>query len=63
MPAKIEVRFGDGQACSACDQPVLAAQALYQFELNGFMWRFHLGCLGLWTADLLKRGWVRGSRV
>jgi hypothetical protein len=27
MPVKIQVLFGDGRACSACDEPLLNAQA------------------------------------
>jgi hypothetical protein len=36
MPVKIQVLFGDGRACSACDEPLLNAQTRYEFELPGF---------------------------
>jgi hypothetical protein len=59
IPTKIEVLFGHGEPCSACDQAILAAQGCYQFDLGAAgIFRFHLGCLGLWTADLCKRGWL-----
>jgi hypothetical protein len=62
MPTQIQVLFGDGRACSACDHPILKAQTLYEFELPGFgTYSFHLGCFGLWTADLRRRGWLRGE--
>ena len=66
MPAKIHTLFGDGRACSACDQPLLNAQTRYEFELPGFgTFSFHVGCFGLYiaalhTAALLSRGWPKG---
>jgi hypothetical protein len=64
IPPKIEVSFGDCQPCSACDQPILAAQGCYQFGLgDARLFRFHLGCLGLWTAGLYKRGWLAPTPV
>ena len=60
MPTKVTALIGDGRACSACDQPILPAQTRYEFGFPGFgTFRLHLGCLGLWTADLTKRGWLR----
>lgn len=62
IPPKIQALFGDGQPCTACGQAIFAAQVRYEFDLGGSRaFRFHLGCLGLWTADLLKRGWLRAS--
>jgi hypothetical protein len=62
MPAKIAVLFGDGRACSACDEPQLKAQTRYEFELPGFgTFSFHLGCFGLYTGELCRRGWLRGQ--
>ena len=67
MPAKIQVLFGDGRACSACDEPLLNAQTRYEFELPGFgTFSFHVGCFGLYiaalhTAALLSRGRLRGQ--
>jgi len=64
MPAKIQVLFGEGRACSACDHPILQAQTRYEFELSGFgTFSFHLGCFGLYTAQLRRRGWLRGPSV
>jgi hypothetical protein len=62
MPEKIVSLFGDGQACRACDKPIYEAQTRYEFGFSGFgPFRFHLGCLGLWTAELIRRGWLRRS--
>ena len=36
LPVKIQVLFGDGRACSACDESLLNAQTRYEFELPGF---------------------------
>jgi len=59
IPPKIKVLFSGGQPCSACNQPILAAQGCYQFALgDAGVFRFYLDCLGLWTADLCKRGWL-----
>jgi hypothetical protein len=64
MPVKISVLFGDSRACSACDEPLLKAQTRYEFELPGFgTFSFHLGCFGLYTAELCRRGWLRGPPV
>ena len=64
MPYKIAVGFGDGRACSACDGPLLKARTQYEFELPGFgTFSFHLGCFGLYTAQLRRRGWLRGPSV
>jgi hypothetical protein len=61
MPVKIAVLFGDGRACSACDEPLLKAQTRYKFEFPGLgTFSFHLDCFGLYTAELCTQGWLRG---
>ena len=61
---EIAVGFGDGRACSACDGPLLKARTQYEFELPGFgTFSFHLGCFGLYTAQLRGRGWLCGPPV
>jgi hypothetical protein len=64
IPPKINVSFGSGQFCSACNLPIVAAQGCYQFAFGAAgVFRFHLECLGLWTADLRRRGWLPPTPV
>jgi hypothetical protein len=57
LPEKMGSGFGGGHACDACDEPVLAAQTEYTYELrDARVLRLHIGCAGLWQAELLRRG-------
>ena len=47
---------GRGQPCSACDAPILPAQTEYEFDGTGPVYRFHVGCNGLWEAERRRRG-------
>ena len=59
MPSNVTVLAGDGRPCSACDESISPAQPRYEFGFPGFgTFRFHLECLGLWTLELLRRGWL-----
>jgi len=61
LPEKIRGAFGAGQACDGCDEPILPAQVEYVCELlGGRVLRLHVGCTGLWQAELLRRGAQRG---
>ena len=58
-PAKLWGGHGRGEPCSACGQPVFPAQIQYEFDdENEQPFRFHVGCLGLWGAELYRRGWL-----
>jgi hypothetical protein len=35
MPVKIAVLFGDGRACTACEEPLLKAQTQYELSFPG----------------------------
>jgi hypothetical protein len=60
LPEKMGSGFGGGHACDACDDPVLPAQTEYTYELpNGRTLRLHVGCAGLWQAELMRRGVTR----
>jgi hypothetical protein len=52
---------GQGQdaACSACDQTLLSADVIYEFEWREHRYRFHAGCYGLWQGELIRRGLFR----
>jgi len=57
-PPKLLSRFGKGETCSACDQTVYRAQVMYELESEATekTYRFHTGCYGLWTGELIRRG-------
>ncbi|HEX9818504.1 MAG TPA: hypothetical protein VGD07_02700 [Methylomirabilota bacterium] len=55
-PVKTWAGYGRGQPCSACELPILAAQAEYEFEDGDATYRFHIGCYGLWEAERRRRG-------
>jgi hypothetical protein len=54
-PPKISAGFGNGEACSACDQKIDPAQLMYQVESSERAYRLHTGCHGLWTGELMRR--------
>jgi hypothetical protein len=55
-PDKLYSRYGDGSPCSACGAPVHSAQIRYEFEIGDAAYQFHIGCFGLWEAELRQRG-------
>jgi hypothetical protein len=55
-PEKMYSRYGDGNPCSACGAAVHPAQIRYMFEVSDTTYHFHIGCLGLWDAELRRRG-------
>ncbi len=58
-PEKICGSYGRRLPCDGCDEPILPAQVQYEFEVGERTIRLHLGCMGLWEAELLRRGWSR----
>jgi hypothetical protein len=49
--------FGAGHACDGCDEKIDRAQYEYEVSLpDGCLVRLHVGCSGLWQAELLKDG-------
>jgi hypothetical protein len=64
IPRKIKVSFGGAPSCDASDRPIAAAHVCYQSALaDGRMFRFHLDCLGLWTAHLRMHRWPERTAV
>lgn len=55
-PVKTWAGYGRGDSCSACELPILPAQAEYEFEAEGQTYRLHPGCHGLWEAERRRRG-------
>jgi hypothetical protein len=54
--------YGDDFACTGCDEPILHAQVEWTLRDNDVVThRFHVGCFGLWDAELCRRGVRRAS--
>jgi hypothetical protein len=59
-PEQLWRRYGVGDPCSVCGKPILTAQVEYQFDIpDRGTFRFHVGCLGMWEAELYRRGWLK----
>ena len=56
-PREMWGRFGDGDSCDACGNPLLTTDVEYDFNLGGkCTCRFHISCAGKWQAELRRRG-------
>jgi hypothetical protein len=67
IPAKMDGGFGGGHSCNGCGERITAAQVEYDVELpapagGGRLIRLHVGCFGIWQAEVLKRQAERRSR-
>jgi hypothetical protein len=49
---------GQGNLCDACGEPIQEAQFEYQIALGNRLFRLHLGCHALWTAEVYRRRWA-----
>jgi hypothetical protein len=59
LPEKMWSGYGHGNPCRCCDQLIHPAQIEYHFlRAPGDVLRFHIGCLGMWLAELRRRGLV-----
>jgi hypothetical protein len=58
-PERVWSGQGQDAACSACDQTLLSADVIYEFEWHEHRYRFHAGCYGLWQGELIRRGLFR----
>lgn len=63
LPLAVPVRLigdhGHGEACNACERPIVPAQLEYRLPMQDDSdkpLRFHFHCLGLWLAALRRRG-------
>ena len=66
VPPKIWEGYGHGDSCSACDRPVHRTQLEYRCltqDDSDKPLRFHFACLGLWLAQLRRRGIEVGREV
>jgi hypothetical protein len=61
-PPKLWGGFGHFEDCSACGDPIFPAQVRYEFESDEDVVRLHIGCFGLWDAELRRHGARSGRR-
>ena len=54
LPEKMWTGYGHGNPCGGCSQLIRPAQ-LYSSSLPAHL---HIGCLGMWLAELRRRGFV-----
>jgi hypothetical protein len=62
-PDKLYSCYGDGSPCSGCGAAVHSAQIRYLFEVGDAAYQFHIGCFGLWEAELRRRGTAAGEET
>jgi hypothetical protein len=56
-PRKVLAGFGDRIPCSGCGKPIYPAQVRWTVQPDGARAvPFHIGCFGLWDAELRRRG-------
>jgi hypothetical protein len=55
-PENLYSRYGGGSPCSACGAAVRSDQIRYMFALGDATYQLHIGCFGLWEAELRRRG-------
>jgi hypothetical protein len=60
LPEKMWTGYGHGIPCNGCSLPIHPAQIEYHFLVDsGDVFRLHIGCLGMWIAELRRRGLVK----
>jgi hypothetical protein len=61
LPGKMGTGYGRGNSCDGCGDPINPAQVEYEFRIEGdsdHVFRLHIGCFGMWLAELRRRGFV-----
>jgi hypothetical protein len=53
---KVWAGFGSGLRCDGCEAPILPRHVEYEIVAEGLRVRLHIGCHGLWDAELRSRG-------
>lgn len=62
-PEKLFAGYGEGEPCAACGAPILRDQVEWSIRMRDRVThRFHIGCHGLWEAELRKRRVLQGER-
>jgi hypothetical protein len=60
---KLWAGFGSGLRCDGCEALILARHVEYEIVAEGLKVRLHIGCYGLWDAELRSRGVKNRSDV
>ena len=56
-PDNVFAGHGDAEPCTGCEKPILPAQVAWTLRnTREVTHRFHVGCFGLWDAELCRRG-------
>jgi hypothetical protein len=61
LPEKMWAGYGHDNRCDGCGQVIQSAQVEYQFRRHPdshHVLRLHIGCVGMWVAELRRRGLV-----
>jgi len=61
LPQKMCTGYGHGTRCDGCGQSIQPAQIEYEFRMDqdsDRVLRLHIGCMGMWLAELRRRGLV-----
>jgi hypothetical protein len=59
---KMLTGYGHIGPCDRCDQPIYPPQVEYKFAINpdsGRLFRLHIRRVGMWLAELRRRGFVK----
>jgi hypothetical protein len=57
-PKKMWGGYGKRNTCDGCGEPIRTTQVEYEYVVDtDVTYRFHIGCAGLWQAELKRRGW------
>ena len=62
LAEKMWAGYGHDNPCDGCGEPILPAQVEYEFKEpanSDHVFRLHIGCLGMWIAELRRRGIVK----
>jgi hypothetical protein len=60
LPEKMWTAYGHDNPCDGCRQPIHPTQIEYHFLVDsGDVFRLHIGCLGMWLAELRRRGLLK----
>jgi hypothetical protein len=54
-PLRISSGCGQGNSCNACGDSIEDAQLEYQIAQGNRLFRLHLGCYSLWSAEVYRR--------
>jgi hypothetical protein len=59
-PYKIRAGYGHGEPCDGCDRRIGPAHVFREFDgVDGTVFRLHLGCHGVYVAELQRLGMRR----